>query len=182
MPPICRLKEQYNITQKHLLGTIGRLHPDKGFSELIRAFQAANLSENIALIIIGSGEEEQHLKTLIGQTKNIHLIPAQANVSQWYSLFDAYLSNSKSETFGLTLLEAMHHNLPILTTATEGAKTVLHGQPHTLITPEDLPKILQNLKFPTQSVKYNLTPFRPIAVQQEVEKFYRKIIQEMVKA
>ena len=71
---------------------------------------------DITLDIYGKGAEERKLKEQIDHLKcgeYVHLC-GQQNLEEVYKKYDAYLSGSTSEGFGLTLMEAIGSGLPII--------------------------------------------------------------------
>jgi L-malate glycosyltransferase len=97
-----------------IIGTIGMLTVRKGIDQILYAL--ADL-ENFALIIIGTGKEINNLK---GLAKNLRVIDrcffcgSRSNALLYYRYFDIYVSSSRSEGFGLTLLEAAYQRIPII--------------------------------------------------------------------
>ena len=107
-----KLKKELNLSKKNFIfGSIGRFHLQKGFDILIQCFQELKL-KNCTLILIGNGHEKY--KFLETQNKNFKIIGHVENVSNYYNLFDVGLFFSRWETFGYSLIEAMHHKLPII--------------------------------------------------------------------
>jgi glycosyltransferase involved in cell wall biosynthesis len=98
------------------VGRFSFLH--KGFDLLIKAFQL--FSENNkewTLDIVGEGPEESMYRQLIadyGLGDRIHIHPFTNNIQQYYSDAQVYVLSSRWEGFGLVLVEAMAHGLPII--------------------------------------------------------------------
>lgn len=98
----------------------GRLGPEKNLSFLIKAFAGvAEAIENVHLVIIGGGPEEQALKNQaagIGASKRVHffgmldynLLPA------YLAMCDAFVTASVTEVHPLSVIEAMATGLPVL--------------------------------------------------------------------
>lgn len=105
-------------TSKRFLavGRFSRLH--KGFDLLIEAFNLFALTDSEwVLDIVGEGEEEGLYRNMI---KNYHLEnrvfihPFTNNIQQYYSQSQIYVLSSRWEGFGLVLVEAMAHGLPVV--------------------------------------------------------------------
>lgn len=161
----------------YVIGSIGRLHPDKGFDLLIQAFKRVQTRHKaVQLVIIGSGAEEAVLKKEAGETQAIRFIPFQQDVTPWYQMFDLYVSAARSEAFGLTLLEAMAAGCPIVATATAGAREVLANQPATLVPVgqvEALAKALEEaIAQPPGRLVYDLSGFMATAQVAKIDRFY----------
>ena len=103
--------------KKHSLITASRLASEKHVDWIIDAVVAAREKvPDITLDIYGKGVEEDKLK---GQISRLHCgdyvhLCGQQNLEEVYKNYDAYLSGSTSEGFGLTLMEAIGSGLPII--------------------------------------------------------------------
>lgn len=98
---------------------VGRFsHLHKGFDILIKAFSIfANNNSEWALDIVGEGVEEPLYRQLIkdmdlGERVKIH--PFTDNIQKHYSEAQVYVLSSRWEGFGLVLVEAMSHGLPVV--------------------------------------------------------------------
>ncbi|MFM5138606.1 glycosyltransferase family 4 protein [Aeromonas rivipollensis] len=98
---------------------IGRFTPDKNQLELIRIW--ASISEEIregwVLKIIGTGELVQELQNFIvsnGLSSSILIEPPMKNVEDVYASASIFALTSRSEGFGMVLLEAAGFGLPLI--------------------------------------------------------------------
>ena len=98
------------------VGRFSRLH--KGFDLLIEAFRIfAKENKEWSLDIVGEGVEEPIYRKMI---KNYHLDdrinihPFTNHVQKYYSEAQVYVLSSRWEGFGLVLVEAMAHGLPVI--------------------------------------------------------------------
>ena len=111
------LKYPENGRRKHSLITASRLASEKHIDWLIEAVVAARAKvEDLTFDIYGKGGEEKSLKELIerlGCGEYVHL-KGQQNLEEVYKNYEAYVSASTSEGFGLTLMEAVGSGLPII--------------------------------------------------------------------
>lgn len=111
------LKYPDGARKKHSLITASRLASEKHVDWIIDAVVAAREKvPDITLDIYGKGAEERKLKEQIDHLKcgeYVHLC-GQQNLEEVYKNYDAYLSGSTSEGFGLTLMEAIGSGLPII--------------------------------------------------------------------
>ena len=105
-------------TSKRFLavGRFSRLH--KGFDLLIDAFHLfAQKNKDWTLHIVGEGPEEELYRKKIadydlGQRVIIH--PFSNHIQDYYSEAQVYVLSSRWEGFGLVLVEAMAHGLPVV--------------------------------------------------------------------
>lgn len=98
---------------------VGRFsHRHKGFDLLIDAFHLfAQTNKDWTLDIVGEGPEEDLYRQKIaeyGLTERIHLHPFTNHIQAYYSQAQVYVLSSRWEGFGLVLVEAMAHGLPIV--------------------------------------------------------------------
>lgn len=106
-----------------VLGSVGRLNAQKGYERLLILCQDLTTKipegEQWALVIIGEGEEREVLEQLARRLPdNLRVIfPGfRKDASSAVGAFDCFLMPSLYEGFGLTLIEAMNHGLPIVCT------------------------------------------------------------------
>lgn len=99
---------------------VGRLVEYKGIERLLQAFSKLNCEYK--LIIVGDGPLNSHLSEMIRKLKNGHrvsLLGKVPNDKLWdlYSESDVFIlpSIDRAEAFGVVLLEAMSHGLPLIT-------------------------------------------------------------------
>lgn len=166
-----------------VIGSIGRLHPSKGFDLLIQAFkQVYAQNKQVQLVLIGSGAEAGVLKKEAAGHPAIRFLPFEPDIAPRYHTFDLYVSAARSEAFGLTLLEAMAAGCPIVATATAGAQTVLAGQPATLVPVGQVEALAaalaEALSQPPRRVQYDLKPFMAAPQVKKISRFYLDLQKE----
>ncbi len=98
------------------VGRFSRLH--KGFDLLIEAFRIfAEHNKEWTLDIVGEGVEEPLYRKLIKQYQledRVHIHPFTTSIQEYYSDAQVYVLSSRWEGFGLVLVEAMAHGLPVV--------------------------------------------------------------------
>lgn len=98
------------------VGRFSKLH--KGFDLLIEAFYLFSKNNNDWILdIVGEGPEEQLYNGLIQKydlEKRVIIHPFSKNIHEYYSNAQIYVLSSRWEGFGLVLVEAMSHGLPIV--------------------------------------------------------------------
>ncbi|MGL4364762.1 MAG: glycosyltransferase [Bacteroidales bacterium] len=121
-----KIRTQYNIAQSEFVYiNVGRLTEAKDQVNLLNAFAKVPLGK---LMIVGKGEKEQELKTLIEQLKLSHrviLTGVQPNVEAYLSAADCFVLSSAWEGFGIVLAEAMSCSLPVISTDCGGCAEVV---------------------------------------------------------
>lgn len=105
-------------TTKRFLA-VGRFsYRHKGFDLLIKAFHLfAQEDREWTLDIVGEGPEEPLYRQLISQyhlEDRITIHPFTHQIQDYYSQAQIYVLSSRWEGFGLVLVEAMAHGLPVI--------------------------------------------------------------------
>ena len=101
-----------------IIGSVGRLHPVKGYDLLINAF-ALLKNKRLRLKIAGAGDELNNLKNLaqdVGVADRVEFVGFVKNINEFLDTIDVYVQSSRSEGFGLSVIEAMSQSLPVVVT------------------------------------------------------------------
>ena len=112
-------------------GFVGRLVADKGINELVTAFLAINSNyENTRLVLVGP--YEAHLSQLDIRTQNaIEQHPSiirydwQSDVRPFYKLMDIFVFPSYREGFGVSLIEALSMEVPVICSNISGCDEII---------------------------------------------------------
>ena len=114
-----------------IISAVTRFTIQKGLEYLVRAFAKANeKNDRIALLLAGDGEQRDELISLaseLGVSDKI-FFTGFVRGKQWrdaYSVSDIFVLSSVSEPFGLTALEAAHHDSALILTKQSGVAEVL---------------------------------------------------------
>ena len=115
------LKEKLSIPNDvPVIVTLGRLAQEKKIDFIIQQMTHPVIQNSKAhLVIVGDGPDRERLENLADHLKlhnTVHFtgMVAPQNVSTYYQIGDVFVSASKSETQGLTYIEAMACGLPLL--------------------------------------------------------------------
>jgi len=112
-----------------LIGTIGRLVPQKDYPTLIGAFKQIALEiPSAKLIILGDGIQREFVEGLIaanGIQNSVELLGKKSNIEQYLKAMDLFVLASKYEGFGLVLLEAMSSGVAIVASNNSAIPEVL---------------------------------------------------------
>lgn len=128
------LKKYYGLKERVAV-YLGRVSPEKNLKTLIKIWKSVTLKHpESTLLIIGSGLYEKELKNIIkkeGLENNIKLLGLIEHEhllsSGLLSICDIFVTASKSETFGLTGIEAMAHKLAPVLFKAQGLSEVVDG-------------------------------------------------------
>jgi glycosyltransferase involved in cell wall biosynthesis len=116
------------------VGMVGHLAPIKGQEDFIRAAAiVCGLRNDVDFVIAGEdksrgGENRRNIEGLIkelGLAQRIHLIGWVDEVAKLLPTFDLFVSPSRSEPFGLSIVEAMAAGTPVIATMSEGAREII---------------------------------------------------------
>lgn len=176
--PVAKRKARGGV---FVFGSVGRLHPHKGMAELVQAFRLAFPHETVGLEIIGEGPERDAIEQVRQGDERI-VLHGNVSAAGFYGGWDCYISAARYEPFGLTLLEAMQQNLPIVATQTQGATEIFGTQSTNPLWAKlnDVESLATALTEAFQSKKkevvWDLSPFDPAAILAQIEDIYKKVL------
>ncbi len=129
-------------TGEFLVGTVGSLNPRKGHADLLTAMaEVVRHSPGARVMIIGEGSERPALEALaarLGVADRVSLPGFRSDVAQWLPRFDLYVQPSRSEPFGISILEAMAARRAVVATSVGGIPDiVVEGETGLLVPPSD---------------------------------------------
>jgi len=130
-----------------VFGFVGRLALIKGIDLLIEAFAAVSQAVPEArLLIVGSGEEEQRVKTVLANQIGDGRVQVRPRMSQerlpdWYRAIDVLLMPSRYETMSNAVLEGMACGIPFIASAVGGSRNLAGLDAGWLHEPESVPSL-----------------------------------------
>ncbi len=131
---------------KIIVGTAGRLSPEKGMSDLlIAAKQVASNHPDVIFLIAGEGPEESDLrkKTIdLGLASSVSFVGYQDNMVDFLNLIDIYVSPSLSEGLPRSILEAAATERPIVATDVGGVGQIVKSGDTGILVPAKHPFLL----------------------------------------
>ena len=135
--PELRSKQQQSKQSVPTVGLYYSTTPWKGCDIALKAFSiAAKKIPNLRLVAFGSGETPPADLPLPDNTEYI-MSPTQNQLRESYSRCDAWLFSSRSEGFGLPIIEAMACGTPVIGTPAGAAPELLAGGGGILVKLED---------------------------------------------
>ncbi len=130
---------------------VGRLGPEKNLEFLLEAFiQVYQVCPESRLLIIGDGPVKSSLedwvkKHALGNRVIFTGMIAHADLPPYYAAADIFVTPSTTETFGLTVVEAMASGLPVAGIQSPGiSDAVIDGQTG-ILTHQDLGEFTEQL-------------------------------------
>lgn len=135
-----------NFPNKQIYTYLGRIDSEKGVDVLLKVFAKLKL-ENTQLVIVGGGKQENVLKSIYGDEKNILWTGIIFDEQKRIDILrgsDAFILPSQIEGLSLALLEAMACGVPCLATDVGSDGEVISGGAGIILDPV---KTKANLKF-----------------------------------
>jgi glycosyltransferase involved in cell wall biosynthesis len=127
-----------------LIGTVGRLAPEKNQALLLEAL-APHLSSQIQVALIGDGPEAASLRAQAARLAGgrfVHFAGARPDVPRWLAALDCFALSSRSEGLPLVIPEAMASALPVVSTRVGGiGDVVAEGETGFLVASGDAPAL-----------------------------------------
>jgi len=135
---------------KQSVPTVGMMYSTiywKGTDIALKAFSlAAAKIPNLRLVAFGTGAPSSELP-LPANTEYV-IQPDQDKIKDYYSKCDAWLLASRSEGFGLPIIEAMACRTPVISTPVGAAPEILSGGTGILVRaedPEEMAKAIESI-------------------------------------
>lgn len=119
----CYIKED-----DFVFGVISRLHIEKGVDLAIEAFRSIPLKD-VKLVIIGDGIHAQYFKKLAQGDPRIIFTGFISNASNYMRYLNCLVSPSRADSFGLSVLEGLYSDIPVISTSTMGSIDIMKGDP-----------------------------------------------------
>lgn len=115
------LKEKYGIKPgQHILLCIGRLSQEKNIAEILHFLKKViDTDRDVRLLLVGDCPERANLEQIVEESglKSYVTFTGEepwSQIQNYYALGDVFVSASRSETQGLTYVEALASGKPLL--------------------------------------------------------------------
>lgn len=139
---------------------------------------------DIHILFIGEGvlqERIEYLARSLHIEKNIHFLGYRKDIPDLLEISDLYVSTSKSEGLGFSVLEACLMNCPVVMTDNRGHSEITNSQAKYLVGTDDLDTLADKIILAYRgAIKYKLKFPEKFALKQSLEKM-RKIYQQYIK-
>lgn len=141
---------------------------------------------NTELIIVGDGSEKKNLDNLTATLKIKKKVRFAGKISrneigEIMKEADCFVLPSRSETFGVSFIEAMASGLPVIATRCGGPEDFVNKKNGLLIPVDDLDAlvlamkkmIINNLSYNRKEIsEYAVNTFSPTSIAKQIEKIY----------
>lgn len=136
------VRHRLNIPDsKTLVGSFGRLSPEKGHDVLISAFSnVVQILPDLRLLIVGSGPSKSDL---VGQAESLGIKdkvlfePHSENIGNYYDAIDVFVLPSRSEGLPNVVLESMSQGKPVVATDVGAIREIIDDNKSGWIVPSD---------------------------------------------
>lgn len=112
-----RLRKQYNVTDKLVIGTVGRLERQKNQLFLLEVFCEVRRNTEAVLFIIGEGTLEKKLKQYAkekGVEASVYFLKNIPNVYDYLQMMDVFAFPSLYEGLGISVIEAQASGVEVV--------------------------------------------------------------------
>lgn len=184
-------KSKFNLSGSDLVvGTVGSFNKHKDTATLIRAFSGMIKKwPNLKLLLIGRGELQPQLESLVkklGIADRVIFAGSMKDIDTAMSIFNIFILPSRSEAFGLTILEAMRANIPVIASKVGGIPEIIthnyngllvdHGDPKKLASA--IMKLLNDKKLQKKFISHyseTLKKFSAKSMVKQTEDLYHSL-------
>lgn len=190
-----RIREEYKIKKDEILCmNIGRINQEKNLILLLKAIKEVILKNSkVKMMFIGEGFLRKSLYKMTkkwGIEKNIIFTGfiEYEDAKDYWSATDIYLQTSRSETQGVTILEAMATGLPIVAVKATGTEDFIIDQKNGLLTKNQVKDFANKIEFLIKNpvfrkkialkAKKDAKNFREMDQTKKLEIIYKELIKK----
>jgi len=147
------LRNQLGVPKEcTIVGCVGRLSPEKGFENFIRAAKiVVHEYPKTCFLIIGEGPEKENLHGLslsLGIAENTFFAGLRKDVATLYKIMDVFVITSLYEGLPMVLLEAMASKKPIVSTRVGAIPQLIEDKFNgLLVDPGNVVELADSIKF-----------------------------------
>jgi glycosyltransferase involved in cell wall biosynthesis len=135
------LRAELGLSDEPLIGFVGRMATPKGVDVLLRAIgEVGRIIPHAHLALAGDGRLMREMRALAGALglTNTHFLGWRGDIASIMADVDVLAVPSRSEGFGLVVLQAMALSRPVVASrVTALPEIVEHGQTGMLVPPDD---------------------------------------------
>ncbi len=151
------LRSSLGIHNSHMILSVGRFIPIKGFDSLIKVFNQIEI--DCDLCIVGGKPTEEYKALVNPKRKNaIHFIDFMepSELKKYYDAADVFAFTSHGDVWGLVVNEAMSRGLPVVSTdrALAGVEMIVDGENGYVVKDNDLDAFRRAIEQIVRSDRY----------------------------
>lgn len=115
-----------------VIGTVANLSHDKDIDTLLRGFaELHRVLPGAVLVIVGDGPQTNHARSMalrLGIDRHVRFFGFRVDVPDLLAGFDVFVFSTRTEGFGLAVLEAMAARVPVVASCVGGVPEIVeHG-------------------------------------------------------
>ncbi len=126
------VRKKFSLNNKRILVHVSNFRPVKRVTDVIKIFDVVQKKIPSILILVGDGPDRSNCEMLVrelGLQDSVKFLGKQAELTEILSAADIFLMPSQSESFGLSALEAMACEVPVISSSVGGLpELVVHNQ------------------------------------------------------
>lgn len=175
------------LEQKFRFVNIASLDANKNHALLLRAFKKAFSGDlKYELNICGEGELFNYLITLtaeLGLSDCVNFVGRKSKyeVLQLLDRSDAFVLSSKTETFGVALMEAIARGLPVISTRSGGPESIVNETCGLLVDSDNEDQLAFQMRQVSSTIKYNRDDIRKYALEKYGAASFMKAMENIYK-
>ncbi|HZV12364.1 MAG TPA: N-acetyl-alpha-D-glucosaminyl L-malate synthase BshA [Candidatus Kapabacteria bacterium] len=125
-------RSRFSKQNEKVLVHVSNFRPVKRVPDVIRIFAEVRKQVPSHLLLVGDGPDRSECERLtreLGLANNVHFLGKQQGLVEIHSSADLMLMPSQSESFGLSALEAMSCEVPVVSSSVGGLpELIVHGE------------------------------------------------------
>jgi glycosyltransferase involved in cell wall biosynthesis len=144
-----RILQNYKI-----IGTVARLSPEKGINTLIQAAKKLiHFYPKCLFMVVGAGKDQDKIIAMICQEKlerNFFLLGYRSEefIAYFLNIIDIFVLPSAYESFGISVLEALYYQKPVVVSRAGGVKDFIeHRKNGLLFTINDSTDLAKSIEY-----------------------------------
>ncbi len=126
------VRQKFSLDHHRILVHVSNFRPVKRVQDVIRIFDIVQKKIPSILILVGDGPERSNCELLVrelGLQQSVKFLGKQVELPEILSAADLFLIPSQQESFGLSALEAMACEVPVISTSVGGLpELIVHNQ------------------------------------------------------
>ena len=141
-------KKRFAPNGEKIICHISNFRKVKRIEDVLKAFEIISNDIKVKLLLVGDGPERSCLEKISRESNfknNIHFLGSLKSTKEVLNISDLFFLPSSTESFGLSALEAMACNVPVIATNTGGIpEVVIHGKSGMLSNVGDFKNMAEN--------------------------------------
>jgi len=191
-----KLKNEFNVTEEHVVSLIGRLAENKGHYDFVRAAEYALTELNdVAFVIVGDGDQAyrealEGFAEECGVRDNTIFTGYWENIADVYSLSDIIIVPSTNENLPKVIQESFVYKTPVIAKDSGGiGELVINGDTGILVDDDDegdqlseqIINLLSSPKYKEKIIENAAdkveNEYSKNVVQSEIENVYSSVVE-----